>query len=105
MNNAKGLGRNYRSKPLSPSGVWARRFDCAVVPVWSSCFDCDGARRIPVENFAQVFGQYPARRTDAAWSDLRDHLDIPRSLIDAIDRHMARVPIIAAARRTSPVAP
>lgn len=40
-----------------------------------------------------------ARRTAEAWADLRRRLDVPRTIVDAIDRHMPTVPIMAAARR------
>jgi len=38
-----------------------------------------------------------ARRTAAAWSTQRGRLELPKAFIEAIDRHMERVPIIAAA--------
>lgn len=44
-----------------------------------------------------------AQRTADAWSELRGRLDIPAAIIEAVDRHMARVPLMAprpsAARR------
>jgi serine/threonine-protein kinase HipA len=40
-----------------------------------------------------------AHQTLAAWHDLRDHLDMPRSIVEAIDRHMPTVPLLQAASR------
>jgi len=37
-----------------------------------------------------------ARRTAAAWSELRHQLALPKPFIEAVDRHMETVPIIAA---------
>ena len=40
-----------------------------------------------------------ARRTLEAWNDLRHRLDIPKNIIEAIDRHMSTVPLLKEAGR------
>jgi len=40
-----------------------------------------------------------AERTAGAWADAREHLEVPRFVIDAVDRHMPSVPIMADAYR------
>ena len=40
-----------------------------------------------------------AQRTAAAWADLKDHLDVPKFIVDAVDHNMRSVPIMAEAAK------